>query len=408
MTNIAKFRGAEFYLDGDFSQESGRRLSVSDIPFQDYVHIEDMGGKNESFTINGIIIGVDAQDTENKLLKLHTAFNKKGSGILELPHKNQRFTVFSELVSFTRGVNINMYSFTATFIIDKQENIPITITEQQLRALSLFAKTKDTVQLHLDKVMGWVDDAYSAVDTIEGRVKYAVNALYVIDDFKFTTRAVRERIRSIFSAVIFELDSDKQDTETKLNNLDDEHYQGYVDVIYDIASLEKSTLNTTKSVSDSFVDACEQEADTIIYGNEFSFTKQQSGVNVTEFSHTIRQMYIASLCFCVMQENLKTRKEAIYYRSKISDLLDSELDYMTFEVHDALTELVNTSTTYLTNALATLLPVITISGHNGEFPALWWSYRIYGNIDYYDDLINRNDIIDPDFMPLEFKAVVSG
>jgi prophage DNA circulation protein len=86
-------------------------------------------------------------------------------------------------------------------------------------------------------------------------------------------------------------------------------------------------------------------------------------------------------------------------------LIDTEHDYTTGTNFDLLTEVVNSTTTYITNELANLSIVVTIEGHNKLLPATYWSYRLYGNLDYVDDLIQRNGISDPDFMPLSFKAL---
>ena len=74
-------------------------------------------------------------------------------------------------------------------------------------------------------------------------------------------------------------------------------------------------------------------------------------------------------------------------------------------VFDKLTDVTNNAASYITSTISTLVPVVTVEGHNKLMPVTWWSYRLYGNLDYVDDLIKRNNIADPSFMPLSFKAV---
>jgi len=62
---------------------------------------------------------------------------------------------------------------------------------------------------------------------------------------------------------------------------------------------------------------------------------------------------------------------------------------------------------YLTQLMANLAPVVTISSPQ-SMPALWWAWRLYQDPTRAVDLVLRNNVVHPSFMPLSFEALAPG
>ena len=74
----ASFRGVEFFVD-DHSLEFGRRVQLHDYPFKDDAYAEDLGGKGETYSFPAFVVGEDYIAQRDKLID---ALNKQGPGTL--------------------------------------------------------------------------------------------------------------------------------------------------------------------------------------------------------------------------------------------------------------------------------------------------------------------------------------
>lgn len=380
------FRGVPFYADS-FEDAGGRRLSINELPFQDKAYIQDMGKQNGSISLSGYIIGdiCDVPFETTHILKnnLIVALEKQGAGLLELPFHQERLSVFAGEYSFSGlGDASNKIDFSVTFTIETQQPVLITATQRQIQVFD-----------HNDNFQEFLLDDLLKILDFRGKVFYLkVNAEIILAE-------IENAIRSVFNSVSFFLPDKQRDIKIKMENLSLETYPDYFTILSDItASAEpQSALSAFIEISDF------QTIDEVDISR--SLTKQQDYINQRALSHAFKQSIIANLATIITQAPLETRQQAVYYRALLSDLLDDEYPYMGAETYNALTDLTNETATYLTENMAILAPIVTIEGHTKFMPATWWSYRLYGNIDKAEDLIKRNNIADPDFMPLSFEAV---
>lgn len=70
----------------------------------------------------------------------------------------------------------------------------------------------------------------------------------------------------------------------------------------------------------------------------------------------------------------------------------------------ALSNLRGAVVAYLTRLINDLAPVIAVSA-NDTMPGLWWAWRLYADPSREVDLVLRNDVVDPLFMPGNFAAL---
>ncbi|MDA3920968.1 MAG: DNA circularization N-terminal domain-containing protein [Salinisphaera sp.] len=83
----ASFRGIEFYYSGAGSDGNGRRVVVHQYPKRDDVDIEDLGANARRFSISGYLLGSQLGSALfNVRDQLEAAFNAAGPGTLVHPH----------------------------------------------------------------------------------------------------------------------------------------------------------------------------------------------------------------------------------------------------------------------------------------------------------------------------------
>lgn len=379
------FRSIPFELE-TISQSGGRRLSINEFPYQIDAYIEDVGQKNTSIVIDGYIMPDLLTSTPYEQIKdfknaLEDAFNEGGIGLLELSYYPRRLKVYASDSSFSIN-STNKIDFSVTFVLHKE-----------IKPLSSVVSYQIDTQ---DKFLNFVNGLLSELSAL---VNFDLGAIYPYKSYLATLQIAKEYIQTLFRGITLS-DSDASSKVTdRVNNLSSSDYTDYFNLIYDIATYEKATSSLSV-----FIDTLNYEpADATLIGR--SKTRIAMVDNERYLTHAFKQAFIGAYCVSLTQEKFETRSQAIYHRANLSDVIDTEHDYATGTNFDLLTEVVNSATTYITNELANLSVVVTIEGHNKELPATYWSYRLYGNLDYVEDLIERNGIVDPDFMPLSFKAL---
>jgi hypothetical protein len=381
----SSFRSIPFEVES-ISQSGGRRLSINEFPYQINAYIEDLGQKNTSVSVEGYLMPDLLTNTPYKQLKelkdaLETAFNEGGIGILELSYYPNRLKVYASDSSFTINSS-NKIDFNVTFVFYK-ENKPL---------LSTVSYQIETQNKYLNLINGLLSEL-SAV------VNFDLSAIYPYKSYIATLKIARDYIRALFRGVTLADDDASSNITDRINNLSTTDYVDYFNLMYDIATYEKAT-----SSLNVFIETLNyQPTSTTLTGR--SQTRIDMVNNERYLTHAFKQAFIGAYAVSLTQEQFETRSQAIYHRANLSDLIDTEHDYALGVTFDLLTDTVNATTTYITNQLINLSTVVTIEGHNKELPATYWSYRLYGNLDYVDDLIQRNSIVDPDIMPLSFKAL---
>lgn len=379
------FRGIPFELE-TISQNGGRRLSINEFPYQINAYIEDLGQKNTSLSIEGYLISdavTKTPFTQIKELKnaLESAFNEGGIGLLELSYYPNKLKVYAGDYSFSINSS-NKIDFNVTFAFHKEIKPLLSVVSYQI----------DTQY----KYLLFINNVLSELSAL---VNFNLNAVYPYKSYVATLGIARDYIKTLFRGITLSDDDASSKITDRINNLSTSDYADYFNLIYDIATYEKPT-----SSLNVFIEALNyQSISNTLTGK--SQTRIDMVNNEKYLTHAFKQAFIGAYAVALTQEKFTTRSQAVYHRANLSDLIDAEHDYATGENFNLLTELVNSTTTYITNQLANLSIVVTIEGHNKMLPATYWSYRLYGNLDYVDDLIQRNEIVDPDFMPLSFKAL---
>ncbi len=111
------------------------------------------------------------------------------------------------------------------------------------------------------------------------------------------------------------------------------------------------------------------------------------------------------------RQTYSCRADAVAARALFAEMIGQELGNWTgaagFPVYTALQDLQGAVVQYLTQLMANLAPVVTVTAPQ-SMPALWWGWRLYQDPTRAVDLVLRNNVMHPSFMPLSFEALAPG
>ncbi|MCL1915666.1 MAG: DNA circularization N-terminal domain-containing protein [Desulfovibrionaceae bacterium] len=174
----ASFRGAPFGVRGD-DKAGGRRTVVHEFPQRDEVYVEDLGAASQRFTVQAFVLGQDYMDRRDALER---ALDEPGSGTLVHPWYGEitvsQFAPYRVRHSADDG---GMAVFTLSFVRDGAPSSPDSGVNARDRALSrsgeagiLACDAFDSAFALANQGVFVLDQAYLAVTSAMSRAQAAL------------------------------------------------------------------------------------------------------------------------------------------------------------------------------------------------------------------------------------------
>ncbi len=121
-----------------------------------------------------------------------------------------------------------------------------------------------------------------------------------------------------------------------------------------------------------------------------------------------RFVLLAPYAEALVRVSYGSRQEGITARADCVERFEREIA-LCFGAPDAavalaLTALRDRCVEYLSRTIAVLAPVVTVSAP-ASLPSIFWAWRLYGDPARADDLVSRNAVAHPGFMPTSFEAL---
>jgi prophage DNA circulation protein len=95
-------------------------------------------------------------------------------------------------------------------------------------------------------------------------------------------------------------------------------------------------------------------------------------------------------------------------RADVAEFFDyamTALDgWKNYAVYAELANLRRLTVQHLSQTITTLAPILNVKATN-SMPSLWWANYLYGDANRATELVERNAVILPSFMPAEFEAL---
>ena len=370
----ASFRGVSFYVD-DSDLGAGRRTARHDYPQRDLPYIEDMGRKAREYRVDGHIVGADYMTARDALL---TACEQSGPGELVHPYYGRLNVICGEVSIRESSRDGGMCTVSMAFTEAGEVAYPSSTDETQQATIDAAdnaltaAKTALTDTVTIPGLPTYVAEGFNSV---------AGDALSLAD----------EKLASLGPLMEFQSGLSSLQSVTSGSVAD---VSGFADGFADLVNIDVD--GTTASLSELI--ALADFGDDIATVPTTTSSREQQAENQAALVGFVRQVAAIAAAQVTAGTTFASYDDATEARSTIADLLDELSEYVDDDLYRELQELRAAVVQDLTERAADLSRVLTHTP-NTTLPSLAIAWSLYGGIDQAEDIIGRNNVRHPGFVP---------
>lgn len=369
----ASFRGAPFeVLSSSFA--GGRRTVVHEIPDADKAVTEDTGRKTRAISFEAFVIG-----NRGGVWALIEALERGGSGLLVHPLHGPLIVNVDSYTQADSWADGNAVMFSLSFVeAGDLDFLPtLSIGGGLLAQVDALTALAASIYDRLWSVVGWADSVLAtagrALAAPVGAITGALEAgLGAVD----TAAGVLADLRSTFAGL--------PDT------LPDDFTGPISDALAAIADVEAliAVVNGLTASPPTYTGTPSQ---------------QQAARNRQQAARYTGRVAIAEACRTVQGAELGDYATAIRWRDTLAELLDGECEALTEDDADALDALRGLKAALVEDVTrrAALLPRVTTYTPASVTPSLVVAWALYRDPERAPEVVARNRIVHPAFVPVE-------
>lgn len=376
----AKFRDAPFYVTSA-SGAAGRRTAKHEYPQRDDAYVEDMGRKAREFTLEAFVIGADYMAWRDALLY---AIETPGPGLLVHPYRGSFNVAVTECRYTESSDRGGMATFQLTFVETFEAALPDTRIDTQAQ-----------VATEADASHAAVQDEFGKKFKVQGLPAFV--GLAALANMNAALDRVRNAILSgvpdiaILPAFTWEL-----------THLAD----SMVDLLLlpsDLASRFATQIVALGTVFAPF-DAYSANTQLSHFGTnlpvvpQITHSRVQQAANQQAVVELVRTTALIEAARASSQMTFASRNEAMTVRGELTALLDDVAMTAPDGVHACLSRLRSAVVRDITARGADLAQVVSYTPRI-TLPAVVVSHQLYGDARRSDEIVMRNHIRHPGFVP---------
>jgi prophage DNA circulation protein len=387
-----RFRNAPFYCNSA-KQPLGRRIVVHSYPLRPKPYPEDMGPKHRTYSLELVVVGDDYMPARDRLI---AALEEEGPGTLIHPYRGElRVVVIDGEVMESKDEG-GMARFTVTFMESGEESQAVA--------------TADTAE-ETEQAADDCDDAavadFEEEFTIDAQPEFVGNnALAHLNDVLNQVDDLRRQLTPDLT-ILTDAIAVVAKVRTSLLSLalvPTRLAQGILDAIHGTVLIADSVRNASFGVrSEIFRTGSKRPskfAGVPVITPADSPSRQQQKRNQAAINRLTQRAYLTQLVRLSVRTEYSSREEAITQRNEVTDLLRDDMENfdMTADTYQAFTRLQATFARHV-DVTGTKLERVGQIELKELQPALVTAYAVYGNVDRVDELVDRNKVEHPAFMP---------
>lgn len=376
----AKFRGINFFVP-TADNSGGRRAAIFEFPNQDTPYVEDMGRKVRRFSIEAIVVDDDYIIRRDQLIR---ALEKRGVGKLVHPYIGTLDVICLDYTYNENSRDGRIATFSLQFIEAGDQTVPNTIID-----------TTGDVALKkanlLDAAKAWYVKAFEALQKLNRSVKTQMNNLTEMANKSADTMTAAKKTVAGASAFRRDIENLKNKLETLVYDAAD-----LAGEFSDLITFGTNENDDEPATSSNAGDQLEEMKDLfvvppvdIINADDPSFLFS-TFFEINSITNALGLMSI--MPFASVEESEEARK--IVFEALDEKMLETDDD----DLYVAMDEM-KTAVMRDLSVRAADLPRLGQYTPNMSLPAIVISHLLYGTIDEEQDLIDRNKIAHPNFVP---------
>lgn len=390
------FRGVEFKTEST-TLDGGRRAVNHEFPNREIGMSEDLGKKSESFSISAYVLGADYMEQRDALID---ALNVAGPGELIHPYYGRKIVQsngFSISESSSEG---GICKISLKFIDAGEAVFPTAVTDKKANLESAVKNANEATKKEFDESFSIVDAPQYAVDFARSAVelsaetfKSATSGITSLSDkaanFAYGVKNLSAEAESLVNAPAL-LSSRVQQSIGLIESLDD-----------DPSKSDKAFTKIAESGFNKILPSAvtgTESGDTIISPSETP-SRIKEKENNDEYNYLIQRT-----CLISQVSQASTQK------FDSADDAKNKLDELQITIH---VQIQSAKTDELFQALSDLFAALVevLADQTNEYdaivrytpdsptPALVIAHDVFEKIDIETNLINRNNILHPGFVP---------
>lgn len=395
----ASFRNVPFEVEA-VSDESGRRNQVHEYPNKNIPYVEDMGKKAETFSIEGFIIGDDYTSRRNAL---RAALSAEGAGDLIHPSYGEISVVCDSFsISERYASEGRMVRFSMTFIESGAQEMPSAATDYKDRINTLANEVEQSSaenfvnRFNIDGESSVVTDAVAGTVSTwatqaAGAISYANSKLYAgTADIRVGIDAVDE-----ITGVANDLDDLSKNALSLLN---------MPDVIAARVSACMGVLNNALPPRDAINQAKKASINTAAQTENINTNtpKGRSQAVLTEqFNSLTIRVSIANQAKSIANTEFTNTEDAEAMLNDFTAQVEKQMLSTVATDDEVMQSLQDLRAMVVKNVAETIkrLPEVRLISLNEPTPSVVLAYNLYDDITRASEIINRNKVTHPGFVP---------
>lgn len=383
----ASFKGIEFFVE-DHDAEVGRRLSINEYPFRDEPYTEDLGRSARRYNVNGYVIGDNYITQRNLILD---AVEAGGAGTLVHPYLGSK-NVICESARLRETQSEGGFAIISMVFVEagkKQfpNSSPVSVDLVEIKSNTLIdtIKTNFVNGMTVVGVSEWIRDSYSGTLGDVANVLETIRSNGGINN-QSSTDLVNQAAEWVADVVDLKnapdsLILDLEGTADKIIST----FRG----IFDLSSSNDKAINNLQEFS-SF------SPETI---NGTSAQANIANTNSATSQSFVRTVSIAVEANALVSKDFTSYEQAVNERKSILERIDDLAGETTDDdVYDSLRDL-RAEIAQAVPGNSNELPRISNVSLKDSLPSLVLAYDIYEDLDKETDIINRNNVRHPGFLP---------
>lgn len=388
----ASFRGVPFEVESG-EDGFGKRAEVHEYPKRNNPYVEDLGSKAKTGSFDAFVIGENCRDKRDALL---AALEETGSGELVHPHYGRLQVIFQDVSVRYERTEGGMYRFTLGFVrqgalkypsaaASTQSQVAIAADAVQLASTDNFADVFNVKNLPAIAAESAVTQMSSILTVLESGLSTAVlisgnpigALLDELDDLVLAPTSLANRIFGLFdksSSVI-----------TNLSNFSTDHLLNFLNVNSVIRLIEQFGSSTA------------------VGGTP---TRKAIIRNTNALNAIMRQALITQSAGMISQMSLPVYDDAIEIKKALLTSIDAELLLAPDSLYVPL-ETLRARVNADANTRIKDSARIKVIKPTAVQPALVLAYDLYEDVNREFEIITRNKLRHPGFVPAEEIKVLS-
>ena len=397
----ASYKGTPFWVERD-EEEGGRRIVVHQFPMRDDPYLEDLGEDKRAFRVTAYVAS-DSADTDAGSLVATCAM--RGPGPLVLPTHGP---ILTRCLKFARERSKDQHGYIGFELHFVREGYASALASVSMLANMVFVAADAAAASIMAAFVSSIQVTRQPDYVVAAATNGAQDAIAAVEAIRTSepvdpvvSAAQRNETQAIFDAA-----PDLIEDPVKVGELP----ARIIAAARAIAGAMPASSAVTAFgaiAGDSTLSASVPTSVGVVVNPYPTPGRLTAARNDVAGKHLLLLAALTAYCEAIARVKLSDRPSAITLRANVAEYIEAILMVIPagdIDLYNAIAALRNSVIEYLSRAVLDLAPVVTVEA-NLVLPSLYWAWRLYADPNRSDELVARNLVQHPSFMPTAFEAL---